>query len=68
MVQYCLCLFDTSNRLEHSVNYSNLSVAEAMNRYRQWIYRGSHFYRGVMYRRTSSHPCWSVLVDDCSWF
>ena len=68
MVFYRLYLLDTSGHLEYSISYSDLSVAEAMNRFRQWIYRGSHFYRGIMYRCTSSHPSWSVLVDDCSWY
>lgn len=68
MVYYKLCLFGTDGRLEFSIDYKDLSVAEAMNRYRQWVYRGSHYYRGIMYRCTSLHPCWSVLVDDYSWY
>lgn len=68
MVYYKLCLFSTDGCLEYSVDYSNLSVAEAMNRYRQWVFRGSHYYRGIMYRCTSSCPRWQVLVDDYSWY
>jgi len=68
MVFYKLCLLDTDGRLEHIVSFYDLSVADAMNRFREWIYSGSHFYRGIMYRCTSSHPCWSVLADDYSWY
>lgn len=68
MVFYKLFLLDTNNRVEYSLEYRDLSIAEAILRYRAWIYRGSHYYRGVMYRCTSSHPQWSVLIDDVSWF
>lgn len=68
MVFYKLFLLDTDGCVEHSLEYRNLSVAEALDCYREWIYRGSHYYRGVMYRCTSSHPFWSVFVDDVSWF
>lgn len=68
MVFYKLFLVDTDGRVENSLEYRNLSIAEAVNRYRDWIYRGSHYYRGVMYRCTSSQPSWLLFIDDVSWY
>lgn len=68
MQEFKIILVDASGNVEHQFEFSAPSVFAAIKKLSSWVYAGSHYYCGVIYKPSASGFGWVPFYHDVSWF
>lgn len=68
MMSFKIVLVDTDGNIEYQFEFTAPSVFTAIHKLKSWVYPGSHYYCGVIFKTAPSGFGWVPVYQDVSWY